>query len=564
MPTIDVKITELEALLRQGLDQPSLEMLLARVKGEVKSFSKEQDTARLELNDSNRPDLWSLEGIARQIFPFPHPPAYPFFKERADHRVIVSSEMAAIRPYLAACIARGIVVTESLLTQLIQVQEKLADIFGQKRTAVSIGLYRLSKIVFPVFYNVENPDVAFVPLGADRPMTLAQILTDHPKGIAYAHVLKGVTRYPLLVDANGQVLSFPPIINSLELGAVRVGDSELFVEVTGTDLRRVILALNIFACNLFDRGAAISPVEICYPQETALGASLTTPFDLGIAVEVPLSDFEQVLGERITAEEARLWLSRYGHAVCEKEACLLVTPPPYRDDVMHPVDIIEDFAISRGYETFSPRMPSEFSVGSLTPLDALSDRLREAMIGLGFQEVTSNLLGSKEDMLHRTGLPNLQETDLVEVDNPMTERFACLRPWILPSLLRVESASSKAFYPHRIFEVGEVAHLRGGVPETEIHLGALIAHPTANFSELHAVLDAVLLSIGWRCQLLPRSHATFIRGRAGGIQIDQQKDGPRSVGLIGEIHPEVLTRWEIGMPSTAFEVTLSPSKEWCP
>ena len=88
----------------------------------------------------------------------------------------------------------------------------------------------------------------------------------------------------------GHVLSFPPIINSREIGEVQVGDSELFVEVTGTDLAMVVLTLNIFAANLADRGATIAPVQINYPGKTSLGRSFVTPVDLGKARSIPLTD----------------------------------------------------------------------------------------------------------------------------------------------------------------------------------------------------------------------------------------------------------------------------------
>ena len=87
----------------------------------------------------------------------------------------------------------------------------------------------------------------------------------HPKGLEYGHILAGHDACPLLRDAKQQVLSFPPIINSREIGEVRPGDDELFVEVTGTDLPMVVLTLNIFAANLADRGATIEPIEVVYP-----------------------------------------------------------------------------------------------------------------------------------------------------------------------------------------------------------------------------------------------------------------------------------------------------------
>ncbi|MFQ5779288.1 MAG: phenylalanine--tRNA ligase subunit beta, partial [Nitrospiria bacterium] len=522
-----------------------------------------------ELNDSNRPDLWSPEGIVRQLrrSKLKKGGGYSFFnqKRKADRKVVVSKEVGAVRPYLAACIARGIVMTEPILEQLIQSQEKLAEIFGRKRKTVSIGLYRLQKIAFPVRYDLADPDkTAFIPLGFDRPMSLAEIIARHPKGIAYVDTLHGADRYPILVDAKGEILSFPPIINSREIGEVKVGDAELFIEVTGTDLRMVMLALNIFACNFFDRGAAIEPVLIQFPRKTDYGTAIRMPYDFSSDIHLMLNEFERVLGEPVKMEEVVSMLQSYGYTVRTKGKALKVTAPPYRDDTMHPIDVIEDFAISRGYASFKPEMPSTFTVGSLSQIETLSDYLREAMVGFGFQEVVSNILGSRQDFIEKMKIAQLDErrpeAGIIEIENPMTERFSLLRPWLLPSLLRVEGASSKTFYPHRIFEVGEIARLAlpGARKEkaeesttTSIHLAALIAHPNATFSELHAVLEALFLGFSQRCLLESIRHPSFIEGRAGKIILMN-----REVGLIGELNPEVLTRWQIGMPCAAFEIEI--------
>src|SRR5581483_409892 len=386
MPTIEIKIRDFESLLgNQKIDQSALESLLELVKGEVKEFLPEKDAAKVELNDSNRPDLWSPEGIVRQIHLAESKKVYyPFFESKAggDKKVMVSKELGPVRPYLAACAVKGIPVTEEVLAQLIQAQEKLADTFGRKRQTVSIGLYRLPKIAFPVRYEMADPaGVRFTPLGFDQPMSLAEIVSRHPKGIEYVGTLRGSKRYPILIDANDQILSFPPIINSREIGEVRVGDRDLFVEVTGTDLRMVMLALNIFACNLADRGGAVEPVAVHFPEETPFGKVIRMPFDFSSPLDVPLADFRRVLGETVTADEAASALSKYGYRVSGKENRLTVTPPPYRDDTMHPIDVIEDFVISRGIQSFAPEMPSTFTVGSLSPLEQFSDRLREELIG---------------------------------------------------------------------------------------------------------------------------------------------------------------------------------------
>ena len=257
MPTITINRHDFEDLLeRAGVARPpvSLEQIeawLPLVKGEVKDHESDTGELRVELQDSNRPDLWSCEGIARQIrFKLQGKGArYPFLKgtRRPTRQLRVVPGLERIRPYVAACAAVGYEVTEAGLAQLIQMQEKLADIFGRKRRTVSIGLYRLERIVFPVTYDLVKPNEArFTPLGFEEKMSLGEILAVHPKGLEYGPIIAGHGRVPLLRDEEGQVLSLPPVINSREIGEVQIGDRELFVEVTGTDLLMVVLTLKIF------------------------------------------------------------------------------------------------------------------------------------------------------------------------------------------------------------------------------------------------------------------------------------------------------------------------------
>ena len=109
---------------------------------------------------------------------------------------------------------------------------------------------------------------------------------------------------------------------------------------------------------------------------------------------------------------------------------------------------------------------------------------------------------------------------MVEVDNVMSLSFSCLRQWMLPSLLRVEAASSRAFYPHRLFEAGDVAvpdrtHELGS--RTETVSGAVMAHATAHFSEIHSCLDVLFYHLGKEYSLEPVQHPSFLEGRAGRI-----------------------------------------------
>lgn len=570
MPTISIFRDDLESLLdgsgrpKRSVSLEKLEEWLMLVKGELKDHTVETGELRIELQDSNRPDLWCCEGIARQIRIKQQGKLrpYPFFtrKPKAIKRLIVAPGLEQVRPYVAACIAKGYRVTDEGLAQLIQTQEKLADIFGHKRKTVSIGLYQRQKIQFPVTYELVKPDTArFTPLGMETDMTLSEILMVHPKGLEHGHILAGHDRLPILRDATNQPLSFPPIINSREIGEVRVGDDDLFIEVTGTDLAMVVLTLNIFAANLADRGATIEPIEVQYSYRTALGRRVVTPQDLGKARTIPIKTVEQALGQKLSVKMVKQALEVFGYNVSAGNGTVKAKLPPYRHDLMHAMDVVEDVAMSRGYGEFSPVMPAQFTVGGLSRIEQTSDRARELMVGLGFQEIISNILGSPEHYRDAMRLGETEWGKMVEVDNVMSLSFSCLRQWMLPSLLRVEAASSRAFYPHRLFEAGDVAipdrtHELGS--RTETVLGAVMAHATAHFSEIHSCLDVLFYHLGKEYSLEPVQHPSFLEGRAGRILV-----AGKSLGVIGEVHPEVLEQWQIAVPVVAFDVNLSQLTE---
>lgn len=556
MPTIDIQKNDLDRLIGKKLSVEVLEKRLMLAKAELKEYNAATDELKVELSDSNRPDLWSAEGVARQIriALSGKPEAYPFFKpgRKATRIIRVAKDLRAVRPYIAACTAQGLRMNDAILTQMIQSQEKLAEIFGRKRSTVSIGIYELDKIAFPVDYRLAAPEeISFTPLGMGEKLTLAEILERHPKGVQYGGIVRPYEKYPILLDSMGHVLSFPPIINSAEIGEVKTSTRNVLVEVTGTDQRMVSLTLNILAVSLYERGADIDPVLVVHPYETEMGKSVTFPRRITKTATLTLEQFTSALGEEISAADLKKRLIAYGHDVTTTKGKVSVTPPPYRDDIMHPMDVVEDYAISRGYDTFDAVMPKESTVGGLTSIELLSDTVRGHLVGAGFQEFVSNILCSTDELAD--GLEP-GET-LVEVDNVMSLAYSVVRNRVLPSLLNVESASSKAFYPHRTFEAGEVAVLDADAnmgARTDLNLAALISHPGANFSEMHSTLDVLLYYLNIEYRLEPSEHPLFMPGRCGKVI-----SGSTMLGYIGELRPEVLERRQIGMPCAAFEINMN-------
>lgn len=571
MPTINVQKSDIDNLAGRSYTLEELESALQIAKGELKGYDPDTGEVKLELNDTNRPDLWSAEGISRLLRSkrMGKGDSYRFYTKRPGapsnkHRVLVDERLEHIRPYVSCFRVRGVELSDELLGQIIECQDKLAHNLGRKRATAAIGLSRASIMKFPVLYSAGDPDgESFTPLDLDRPLTLRKIVEEHPTGQQYGPIISSFPRYPFLTDSAGKVLSMPPVINCRDLGEVSTADTDFFIDVTGTDQKVVLLATNIMAADFADRGGRIVPATTVYPYDTPLGREVPAPYDLSEPCRADMSLISDTLGVEMDISHVKRLLWEMGHrkvkSVGTGSRTIEVHPQPFRADLLHPVDIVEDVAISRGYENFEPIMPERFTVGKSAPIEELCRRVRDIMVGSGFQESLSPVLTSRDALVRKMCLEGVVENGLVEIDNVMSELYSILRNSLLPSLLNVESYSSKASYPHRVFEVGEVAHVDDTSPAgtaSEVNLAAYIAHPKASFSELHSYLDALFYYLGLNYELEPASHRTYLEGRAGGI-IVAGSSSTEPVGAIGEIHPEVLERWGITMPCAALELSLS-------
>ncbi|MCE7979719.1 MAG: phenylalanine--tRNA ligase subunit beta [Caldilinea sp. CFX5] len=595
MPTITVQKADLYRLaeLPDTLTLEELEARLPLVKGELsvrgrdgrklnaveanKLLVEHQLDLRIELNDTNRPDLWCVEGVARQLRDHArgYTNKYSFFTASpVERRIEVDPDLATFRPFIGGFLATGQVVTEESLLAFIDAQETLTRNFGRKRQSVSIGLYRGDTLTFPIRYQaVGRSALRFEPLapaseaGTTWPVGTAltpdEILVQHPTGREYAWILDGLEQVPLLTDATGNVLSFPPIINSADLGRVQPGMSTLFVEATGTELDQVLLTLNILAANLADRGWQIEPVTTCYPYDTVRGQTVTTPHPLAITLDVPLGEFERLLGERLNTDEVQQRLAAYGVAAVSHDQQITATAPSYRQDYLHVVDVVEDYAISRGYDSFAIAMPADFTVGKLQPLTEFEDLVRDLLIGFGFEEAFCNILTSREQLQQRMnlvadgpGAPPFHGGTVVQIANVMNRNYAYVRDWIIPSLMEIAAHSLGAIYPHRIFEIGEVAvydPTQNLGSRTESRAAGLIADDEASFDSAQSVIYALLGSLGIQFTVQPWTHPSFIEGRVGLIRTTNGAP----VGFLGELSPQVLTAWGVRTPIAAFEVGLN-------
>ena len=593
MPKIEVNENAFFALAcggkRQWKTRAEFEEALTCAKAELDTevwpCEGSDGVLKIELNDTNRPDLWGTAGCARQlrVYHGGGMPDYRFFS-RADgggvagnnaklrRKVKVEKSVEGVRPFISGFVASGVNVTDTILKDMIQTQEKLAWNFGRKRRSVSMGLYRVPKIEWPIIYKGVDPDgVSFVPLqwetagdaagGCGVAMTPRDILRRHPKGREYAFILENEPVHPFLTDSAGNVLSYPPIINSADSGAVQVGDSDIFVELTGTDIRMVTLATSIVACDLADNGFNIEPVEIEYDFDTPFGRNVVYPFYFQEPVFCSLARVKRFLGDDLSAAECVEALARMGvkaEAAVSRERGhdveaegVIAVPPEYRNDFLHAADVVEDVMIGRGLASFLPQRPGEPTVGRLSPLTMFSRQVKEIFIGMGYQEMIYNYLGSRKDLAD-----NMRSAGdkIIRIANPMTENYEYVRDSVIASLMSSEAVSGHSVYPHRIFEVGKVARLDAAHncgTATRQYAGFLHADREANFNTAAGQLQTLFYYLSCDYSVEESDDPRFIPGRAATVL---HKGKP--VGVFGEIHPEVLENWGITVPCTAGEIDL--------
>jgi phenylalanyl-tRNA synthetase beta chain len=576
MPKIEVNEEVFYSLAGLETGRAALEEALTCAKAELdedsdKSLPVSERTLKIELNDTNRPDLWTTAGCARQlrVYSGGKRPEYPFFSgpggvRQTARKVKVEKSVKQARPFLAAFVTGGKAITDPSLRDMIQTQEKLAWNYGRKRRSVSIGLYRIARMRWPVIYRAVDPDsVSFVPLQWETPLTMRQILKEHPKGKEYAFILEKEPLHPLLLDSGGAVLSFPPIINSADIGAVQVGDTDIFVEVTGDNLSSVTLAASIMACDFYDQGYTVEPVEIEYEYDTPMGRTVVTPYYFQPPVFCSLQRIERFLGEKLTAGECVEALTRMGvkaeaakgrergHPAADPSAeteGVMAYPPEYRNDFLHAADVMEDVMIGHSLGSFKPQRPGDFTVGRLSPITLFSRQVKEIFAGMGYQEMIYNYLGSRKDLVE-----NMRGggSRIIRISNPMTENYEYVRDSVIASLMASESVSGHSVYPHRIFEIGKVAYRENDDTVTRQYAGFLHADKDAGFNTAAGHLQTLFYYIMREYEVETSDDPRFIPGRAAAILFKGKK-----IGVFGEIHPEVLENWGITVPCTAGEIDL--------
>jgi len=490
--------------------------------------------------------------------------------KKGNGTVKVDKSLEGVRPIIMSAIVRGVKTGDSIeekekfIQTLMDHQEKLHLTLGRKRKLSSIGVHDLEKIKPPFRYETVDSSFKFIPLSEDFEMSIAEILDKHPKGIEYAHLMKDVTKFPIILDSKDDVISFPPIING-EKTTVTKETKDFFIDVTGLDERSCEACLLLICLALGERGGIIENLEISFSGKK----TITTPNGESINYRVPESLIHKILGLKLSNSQIRESITKMGGELIESRTvtdgpnnaerwsdCVIgeiehiISMPRWRSDIMHPIDIVEDIAIGFGYENL-PEQMSSVHLDSIPLKSAqMNRRIRSSLRALGLQEIQSLTLSNDRDQFERTRWKS--KGMVTNIANPISKDHTILRQYILPSLLQILSANRHQELPQRIYELGHIIN----ESKNNYAFSWSCAEVGGGFTAAKGFAQSIIRDLGIKIdevsfQAIEEENGPGLLGRGAKIVVQGIE-----IGQFGEIDPIVSEKYGLKTPIHAGEFSI--------
>lgn len=570
MPSLSCSRDELTAALKGAHSEEELADHLFNFGVELDDIYEENGLPMYKFDiAANRYDLLCTEGLATALNAYLGHSCYeePVLSEPV---LTVHKLPTHERQSVACAVIRGIHFTPDRYNSFIAYQDKLHLSIGRNRSIVSMGTHDLGRIRGDIVYKTEAlGDIRFVPLNsADQASIRGTELRGHfeqdKKLSKYFSLLSAPDRAVVFRDSE-KVLSVPPIINS-DCSKISMETEDIFVEVTGTDFIKVNTALKLLLCNF--RGERIEAVRIREATEDGLAGKvsllnmesgedggakvstvLTTPVFYNRKFLINSEKISKKLNLSLNSDELKNLLKRMMYSAEAAGMDILVRVPDVRSDVLHECDIIEDIAIAYGFNNFEKRIPLFHTIGSESPLNKFTDKLRTEFALCGFVEaLTLTLLSRDENFV----APERQAV----LSNPKSKEYEVVRTSLLPGILKSVASNLHGKIPIRVFEAADVVLLDDDQPEgasNSRRLCGCIAANTALLEELQGPLTLLLSKCGFAAELkyehLAVDDKRYVRNQSATVSVSGVP-----IGSIGVLHPRVCNEFRIPYAASSFEL----------
>ena len=459
------------------------------------------------------------------------------------YSISVKSGVSKIRPFVTGIIAKGGKIDDKIIKQLMTMQEDLHFGIGRKRKKSSIGIHDLEKISFPLVFTTTNRHHKFTPLNSNKDLSISEILTNTDVGKNYGHILGNSSQVPLILDANQQTVSFPPIINAA-VTTVTTKTKNLFVEVTGFNKDDIEDMLSVVAIILQSAGFTLESVKVS-------GAKNSSPKFESKKMIVNSSLINQTLGLNLTISKIISSLKKSRLDASSKETNIICTVPAYRFDIFGSMDLVEEVALGYGIQNLEPILSPSQTIGQTNTVSLQLKTLDQTMIGLGYLEALNSSLTSKRVLYDMT---NRNTSKMISVLDSKSLEHTILRDTILPGLLENLSKNIHESYPQKMFETGTIFSIGDSISE-KVSFSSISAHKNANFTEIKSILQSALkIGFGINIETKTTTHPTFEDGHCATVILNGT-----SIGVIGKINSKIIENYKIRVPVVGFEISLSES-----
>ncbi|MEM0362616.1 MAG: phenylalanine--tRNA ligase subunit beta [Sulfolobaceae archaeon] len=535
---VTIVLSKRKLLDKLGLNEHELEDILFNLKSEIKPV--DENNLEIEIN-ADRLDLLTTDGIARAVKGLlgKELGEAKYKVTETDYTLVVHN--VKYRPYALAAIVYNVNID---LQELIQFQEKLHQTIGRKRKKVAIGFHDLSKIDSKIIEYREIPlNYKFIPLNQNKEMSISEVIDNTEQGKLYGNISVSDGKSPAIIQDDGQVLSIPPIINS-EKTKVTEKTKNLFIDVTGTSYEAVAQTLDIIVTNLAETGGIIGKVKVIKKIDQT---QLFSPLLSHKVISTTSKYVSETLGITITNKTLCENIRKMRMDCVENEKVNVIVPP-YRIDILNEIDIVEDVAMSIGYNNILalPHKPILAGYGSYDYISLLERKIRDLSIGANFTEIFSFTLIKDTKLL---------EKEYVKIVNPISEEFNAVRNSLIPVLLDFLSKNQHARLPIRIFEIGDIV-IKSQYSDTnysnEKRAGFAIMDDKVSYEDIQAPIHYILSALGIEPRYKEVSSKFLIEGRAANIVYENE-----IIGILGETNLYLLRSLGIEYPIAVAEIYLT-------
>ena len=448
---------------------------------------EDENIVRVNFLDTLRPELWCIEGLARHLESVPG-------RQYGLHVLENLPRIAAHFAYLPQGNSAWV-----LYVQVDPGQEIFDDAYFLKKVRDQIGFGSRQNIDVTIFTGMQRTLSIEIP-GDDE----------------------GETLLPLALEAG---------MNT--------------VVITALDRRAGTWLLFALLCNYLDRGYQLTG----YASSIDLKEMFAkwSPFVISNQHIVKTFGFQPDPTRFRAALESMHYHVHYDASA----QAWYITPPIFRFDIIHTIDILEDYLVATYYEEARPTpLVSVNAIGLQTKRSELEERLVDYMQVYDARQTIGLLLDSYENLVER--MCHEAPGRLVHLVNAVNKNREYAVDSSLTPLLRNAVHPSAPLPPMTFYLFTETLFLdEQRAAHSRWKMGILLAGTDHPFNNAHTLLDALCYHLHLDYTLKRSGSQALIPGRQIMVSV-----GDTPIGQFGEVHPEVLTRWELFYPASFIELDL--------